>query len=544
MNDPGNQNGGGAGGGQGQRRQQGAQGAQGQREPQRGQQREPQRGRGQQQGRQGQQGRPGQQGQAGRQGAAGQRGEAGQPGMERAIGPLIGEVAPPYRRTSGTVAAVLLYRNGGHRIMWPDRTEDTNKPRLSSPYTVFEVLTGRHVTEFELSLPASGDGIFFKAAARVVWEVADPYLVVTHQVWDVAELLRHDLLDGLRAVSRRFRLTDAQRADEAVREELSSGRFSLGEDLGLLTRVLVFIDLDDTIKEEIGKRDMVGVSMQVDEREMEQRRVKELAERRLVAERARDLEELFRRGDLAQIAHHMAMNPDKQWDIRRELQHEKREGQADFLAVFNRLLDTGVLERHDIGEPMYQVLEFLRESTGTVLGGVAGQVLNPPGRARGRAALDSARAEPVLPPWHDDTGDEEEPAEAGRDAVDRERAGRDAADRERADGERADGERADRDGAGRDRVERDEGRTVYEPTRVQSSSERDRDERARRRYRDFDDRRDDDGRHDDRRYDDREDGRDDDRDFDRGYDDRRRDDRDRGRPPRRPSAEFDDWDTE
>ena len=42
--------------------------------------------------------------------------------------------------------------------------------------------------------------------------------------------------------------------------------------------------------------------------------------------------------------------------------------QADFLAVFNRLIDSGVLERHDIGEPMYEVLQFLRESTGGVLG--------------------------------------------------------------------------------------------------------------------------------------------------------------------------------
>ncbi|MFE5938971.1 hypothetical protein ACFQ69_26865 [Streptomyces sp. NPDC056470] len=426
--------------------------------------------------------------------AKGGRARGGPGERRKSAGPLIREVPPPYKRTSGGVAAVLLYRNGGHRVMWPDRTEDTDKPMLGSPYTVFEVRTGRHVTEFELSLPASGDGVFFKAAARVLWEVADPHLVVSQQVWDVAELLRDDLLDGLRAVSRRFRLTDAQRADEAVRDELSSGRFSLGGDLGLRTRVLVFIDLDDTIKEEIGKRDRVSVSMQVDEREIEQRRVKELGERRLVAERARDLEELFRRGDLAQIAHHMAMNPDKQWDIRRELQQEKREGQADFLAVFNRLLDTGVLERHDIGEPMYQVLEFLRESTGTVLGGVAGHVLNPPGPARARAALDSARPEPVLPPWHDD------------------------APESRSEPPWEDSEREDREEC------EEEDRPVYEPTRVQSSSERDRDDRARRRYRDFDDR-----DADDRRFDD--------------HDDRGRGGRGRG-SSRRPSSDFDDWDTE
>jgi hypothetical protein len=378
-----------------------------------------------------------------------------------AKGPLLRERKPPYKRDSGQIAAVLLYRNGGHRVVWPDRNEDTDKPLMGFPYTVFEVQLGRNVTEFELTLPASGDGVFFKAAARIQWEVADPHLVVTQQVWDVAELLRDDLLDGLRAVSRRFRLTDAQRADEAVRDELSSGRFSLGADLGLRTRVLVFIDLDDAIKEAIGKRDMVSVTMQVDEREMEQQRLKDMAERRLVAERARDLEELFRRGDLAQIAHHMAMNPDKQWDIRRELQHEKREGQADFLAVFNRLLDTGVLERHDIGEPMYQVLEFLRESTGTVLGGVAGHVLDPAGSGRGRAALDRGLPEPVQPPWDADADGDTDRGRNENGWDERREAGREAhreADRTRGD-EWNDGERP-----------------VYEPTRVQSSSERDRDD--------------------------------------------------------------------
>ena len=389
---------------------------------------------------------------------------ARQQDAERHRGPLKRECSPPFKRTSGEIAAVLLYRNGGHRVVWPDRHEDTNKPWIGSPYTYFEVQLGRHVAEFELALPAAGDGVFFQAIARVQWEVEDPYLVVTQQVRDVAELLHDDLLDGLRAVSRRFRLTEAQRADEAVRDEIATGRIVLGRDLGLRTRVRVFVDLDRDIREEVGRRDTVAVKMQTDERVAEATRRKEEAERRLVAERARDLEEMFRRGDMAQIAHHMAMNPDKQWEIRRELQQEKREGQADFLSVFNRLLDTGVLERHDIGEPMYQVLEFLRQSTGTMLGGVAAHVLDPPDGGRPRRALEegAGRPEPVRPPWDEDREDA--------------RLGDRDADRS-----------PDRDPH------------VYEPTRVQSASERDRDA-----YRD----------------------------------------RDSGGRPSRPSEEFDDWDDE
>ncbi|RSS36586.1 hypothetical protein [Streptomyces sp. WAC08241] len=410
----------------------------------------------------------------------------------RVRGPLLGEYAPPYRRRTGKVAAVLLYRNGGHRVVWPDRVEDVDKPVLGFPYTVFEVRLGRNVTEFRLRLPAAGDGVFFEALARVQWVVTDPYLVVQEQVEDVAELLRDELLDGLRRLSRRFRITEAQRADEAVREELATGRLAFGRDIGLRTRVLVFIDLDASVKAEVSRRDRVDVTIEADERVAEAERRREAAGRALVADRARELEALFRRGDLAQIAHHMAMHPDKQWEIRSQLQRERREGQEDYLAVFNRLLDTGVLERHDIGEQMYQVLMYLRSQTGTVIEGITDRVLNPPGGARGRRiALEDVAPEPRRPDW-----DEEH----------------------RTHGER--GERGERGDAPEDP-------RVYEPTRVESGSER---ERERDRYEPYDpyERTDRYGRYE--RTD--------------PYDHEGGDRPDRAARPVRPSEEFHDWDDE
>ncbi|MDH2393481.1 hypothetical protein QCN29_32900 [Streptomyces sp. HNM0663] len=331
---------------------------------------------------------------------------------ERPKGPLVRECTPPYRRTSGQLAAVVLYRDGGHVVEWPDRRENHRRQWLSRPYTVFEVLLGRNVTEFDLRLPAAGDSVFFDASAKVHWEVADPYLVVTQRVWDVAELLHDDLLDGLRAISRRFALTEAQRADEAVRDELSAGRLSLGRDLGLRTRVHVFVDLSKAVQRKVRRRHEIDLEMAADERKAERERRKDQHERGLVAERARELEVLLLRGEEAEIAHHMAQNPDKQWAIRDALRQEKREGQADFLALFNRLIDTGVLERHDIGEQMYEVLQYLRRSTGGVLGGVAERVLPQPAggrpeleeRSAPRPPAEPRRPEPRRPSWESDEG--------------------------------------------------------------------------------------------------------------------------------------------
>ncbi|MGW8356178.1 hypothetical protein [Streptomyces wedmorensis] len=426
-------------------------------------------------------------------GERGRDGSADAPGRPR--GPLLREYAPPYRRRSGRIAAVLLYRNGGHRVVWPDRKEDVNKPLIGSPYTVFEVQLGRNVTEFRLQLPAAGDGVFFEAVARIQWMVTDPHLVVQEQVEDVAELLHDELLDGLRRLSRRFRITDAQRADEAVREALSTGRLSLGRDIGLRTRVHVFIDLEDSVKAEVQRRDRIDITMEADAREAEAERRKDAAERAMIADRAREIEALFRRGDLAQIAHHMAVHPDKQWEIRNQLQQERRQGQEDYLAVFTQLLDTGVLERHDIGEQMYQVLMYLRSQTGTIVGGITDRVLNPSGSAGPRSprAIEDRHPEPGRPDWDDDP-----PAETG------------------------DRERRDEPPAAR----------VYEPTRVESGSDRERERERDRGDRDWDRGHDRYERYD--RY-----------DRDDPYD-RERPGRDRGSSrstrPARPSADFDDWD--
>ncbi|TQK51324.1 regulator of protease activity HflC (stomatin/prohibitin superfamily) [Streptomyces sp. SLBN-118] len=367
---------------------------------------------------------------------------------ERPKGPLVRECSPPYRRRSGQIAAVVLYGNGGHSVVWPGRRENHQRTwLLSRAYTVFEVLLGRNVTEFDLRLPACGDGIFFDASAKVHWEVTDPYVVVTQRVWDVAELLHDELLDGLRAVSRRFALTDAQRADEAVREELRAGRLALGHDLGLRTWVHVFIDLNTLVQQNV------------------QKQYEDAAERRLVAERAREVEILLRRGEEAEIAHHMAQNPDKQWEIRRAIRQEKRDGQADFLAVFNRLIDSGVLERHDIGEPMYEVLQFLRESTGGVLGGVVDHVLPRSGVQRPALEERAVRPEPQRPFW-----DEEEPSGIGPGYGSRDGFGsRDGSGSGSPDGS------PDGSGVGSGDP------YVYEPTRVESAAERDLDERRRSR---------------------------------------------------------------
>ncbi|MBQ0983596.1 hypothetical protein KBZ10_03430 [Streptomyces sp. F63] len=425
----------------------------------------------------------------------------------RQAGPLVRECRPPYTRRSGQIAAVLLYGNGGHSVLWPDHREDRDKPWFREPFTVFEVLLGRNVTVFELRLPAAGDAQFFDARAEVHWEVEDPYTVVGKRVWDLRELLEGELLHGLRQVSRRFRLTEAQRADEAVQAELAAGHLELGHDLGLRIRTRVFIDLSDPIRQRLGERDAIHLDMTTEEAQAEAERRREAHQRWLARDRAAELESVLRRGEEAEIIYHMARNPEKEWEIRQAIREEKRQGQADFIQLFNRLIDRGILERHDIDDGMYEVLQHLRESTGGVLGGVTDRVLSP-GRGRrepedGPRPGRRGRYREELPSHFPDEDEDEDEARAGAGGGSRDRDG--GGDR---DGRRGRAGHRDRDGYGDQDAPRvpysdgpypddrhpggrylppepelppwDEEPRVHRPTRVESSAERAREERRAR----------------------------------------------------------------
>ncbi|MGW7413745.1 hypothetical protein [Streptomyces sp. NPDC054863] len=534
-----------------------------------------------------------------RQGRADASARGRGPGSARAegqdqqpLGPLIGEYGPPYVRRSGQIAAVMLYNNGGHSIVWPDRREDVRKPWLVSPYTIFEVLLGVHVTSFDLRLPANGDAAFFDATARVRWEVREPLTVVRQNVWDVGELMRDELLAGLRSVSRRFRLTDSHRADDAVRAEVEAGHITLGRDLGLTTRVHVFIDLSEEVKTRVQAKHDIVLDMDTDAAEDERERLRAARKRDAVRVQAAELQRFLNRGDAAEIAFQMATNPEKQWEIREAIRRERREGQADFIGLFHKLLDTGNLERHDIGDHMYEVLQYLRENSDGVLGGVTDSILPQGGGRRGGRVLENGRpggtreygeydegqgrelegrggrrrpAEPARPYWEVD-----DPAPPVRE---RGRGARELGEGFVGGGLSSGPPSAPPSGPPESEWPEEEGPDgpsphVYEPTRVASSAERqrERDRREREREREWRDRGGDRARGDGRdgpdpgpgdtgrgrgwarddRYGDgwaRDDwGRD---DWDREGDPRRDPDRGRGNGHAyRPSAGFDDWDEE
>ncbi|MEU7227756.1 hypothetical protein [Streptomyces chrestomyceticus] len=505
-------------------------------------------------------------------------------------GPLVQEYESSgrFRRPSVQVAAVLMYENGGHSVVWPDRREDYNKPLFRGSFKVMEVRMGRHLTEFRTELPAAGDAESFRAEVQVRWHVVDAYAAVRANVWDLAQYFSPVLLRGLRGVTRRYRISEAERADRAVENELADLR--LGHELGLETEVFVRIDLSERGISAERQRTEIDHEGDLARRQHVEALRKERQEQELIRMRAAELQEMLSGGDDRQLAYFMARDSAHEWDIQQAFRRERREERVLSIDTVFRLVDGGLIERHDLNDQTLAAIDLMRSSTRGLVGRAADTFLEQPRRralesggprdeqerVRGRQRMDWAHEpgpqdDPEAGPgagagpgpgsgrgseggteW-DFERERDRDAGPGREAAydvhEPGRRGRPGGDGYGGDGRHDDGYGGDGPGDGTagdryaDRLagpyadepyekdepyEQDDRGRVYEPDRVQSAAERD-DYRTGRRGDFPDDRYGE--RYDERyeeRFDDRYDGRRDDRRDGRRddrYDDHRDDDR-------------------
>ncbi|MEN2422527.1 hypothetical protein AABB02_31020 [Streptomyces rimosus] len=415
---------------------------------------------------------------------------AGQgPGGGAAVrGPLVREYESSgrFRRPSMQVAAVLRYENGGYSVMWPDRREDVNKPLFRGPFRVMEVRMGWHVTEFRTELPAAGDAESFRASVEVRWRVVDAYATVCANVWDLAGYFSPVLLKALRGVTRRYRISEAERADRAVEAELADLR--LGEELGLETDVFVRIDLSERGISAERQRTEIDHEGDLARRQHAEELKKERREQELTRMRATELQEMLSGSDDSRIAWFMARDKARAWDIHQAILQERREERALSIETVFRFVDGGLIERHDLNDQTLAAIDFLRSTTSGVVGRAADSFLEQPRRRELEDGSHGAERDRVRERQRMDWAHEPDPDAApapgrepadGDPAYDDDRYGSD--DRYGADGGYAT-ERGDTPYEQNDR-----GR-VYEPDRVQPAAERDdhRDEPAPRRGRGLD----------------------------------------------------------
>jgi hypothetical protein len=282
-------------------------------------------------------------------------------------GPFVREFAPQtaYRHRSSQVASVLYYENGGHSVITVRGAEHFNKPLMGKPTSVCWIARGRHQVSFQLELPTSSDLSQFRARAEMTWEVHDIYQAAEKRVVDVERMLRPSLEARLRGLSRRYSLDSAQQVDEAIQDELASGRWGdFGADLGLATQVFVRIDLGQAAADH--QAQMVAV----EKGSMVQEAI-DTANKARIAANIDDARKLISAGETVQYAHMLAADPSRAHDILGVLQQQAREQRQGALDYLTNLINQGVVQRHQIDDQVQALIDYSRSvSTGVFPGGL------------------------------------------------------------------------------------------------------------------------------------------------------------------------------
>jgi hypothetical protein len=268
---------------------------------------------------------------------------------QRLSGPFVQELHPVerYRHRSSQLAAVVYYRNRGHSVITLQESTHHRRPwLLRTPYAVTLLARGRHQSSFELPLPAAGDKDNFATAVDVNWEVSDYLRAGETRLVDVALMLKPKVQDRLRTISRQFDLAQAEKADRAIKAELRNEEWqSIGAEYGVWTEVFVRIDLGRAARAIEDARTEQAVEGARDEARRERVRAN-MAEARLYV----------LGGEAEQFAYMWAQDPARAAEVLTAIQtlvKERRENAVEFL---KKLLDDGVVQRHQLDEPIQRLL--------------------------------------------------------------------------------------------------------------------------------------------------------------------------------------------
>ncbi len=310
-------------------------------------------------------------------------------------------------RARAHVAVVVVYHSGGHQVIWPH--ERTRVHLHRRPATVYEVDLGIHHARVEEDLPSQGHSGSFHAKITVDWRVLDPSAVVRHQVLDIRSSLYADLLHRAYSIAREFRIDQVTDAEDKINDQLKGVELDittptgmqqamqkaikagcLGAKYGLWTNAITHLTLDEAATEHNAKMMKLKWALEEEEAEHELQRMKNQNAQEITAKRIAVYREIIASGDVEQFALRLANHPGEisaVTEIIREDQLTRRQDTIDFI---KHMVDSGVVERWEVGDQVREALEWLRDATARVVTDNHHRATetDPPGRQRRRGRSD------------------------------------------------------------------------------------------------------------------------------------------------------------
>lgn len=142
-------------------------------------------------------------------------------------------------------ALVFVNGKGGHDTFMPPRRPSRAEIAAGRYKAVYEVDTGIHQLQVELTLPSDNDAFEFDATADITWQVTAPAAFVTSGERDVPALLARRLRHLIRPVARLHSIENSPAAERAVQEALDAADALGAAAIGLRVTCAVLLRLDN-----------------------------------------------------------------------------------------------------------------------------------------------------------------------------------------------------------------------------------------------------------------------------------------------------------
>jgi hypothetical protein len=304
------------------------------------------------------------------------------PVPEAQVGPILSEVRwrGKLARARAHVAVVVVYHRGDHHVIWPHERSRVLLHRR--PATVYEVDLGLHQTVLTAELPSQDYAGTFHASISVQWRVFDPSAVVRHRVMSIDEALSATLLRRARGIAREFSIDQIKAAEDKINNRLGGVPIdvtasatiqqakyeatylgSLGAEYGLWTRAITHLTLDEATIEHNAKMMKLNWAIEEEEAEHRLRVIKNRNEHEITAKRIEVYREIIAAGDVERFALRLANHPDEIADITKILREDQHTSRHDTIDFISHMVDSGVVERWEVGDQVRQALEWLKDAT-------------------------------------------------------------------------------------------------------------------------------------------------------------------------------------
>ncbi len=283
---------------------------------------------------------------------------------ERALGRF--ELLCQRHRARARTGLVLVNSRGEYHS-FPERRPTMGELLWKGTGTLYEVDMGRHWTSLEFDLPSREEAFPFHAIVDVEWCVINPTKVVRDGVNDVRESLSPSLRHQLSTITRQFDVEDTAAAEKAAFKWLTD--HSIGCEYGLQSRAFLRMRMDDPTVTHVAAIREVRRKIELEPGTQELNLRREESAITLLTRRVEFYRDIILDGDCDQFALQLAQNPHEVGTViqmLRDERHGKLRTTTDFVT---RLLDSGAIERHDIYDQVRTLLDWLKESTDTIIRG-------------------------------------------------------------------------------------------------------------------------------------------------------------------------------